>query len=369
MELIYQSRSGMAMKSIGIDIREANGFGAGKGRYAEEITQALIRQAPDVEFFLFTKEPNPRFKNSKNVHQVVIHGRSILWHLHLRRYLNHHPVDVFIAPTSYIYPAIAPRSQKIVTVVHDLIAFLHSKDHHWFPTLVERLTLKPAMKKTKLIVTVSNHTWRDLELQLPDVQNTAHLVVTPAIGENVHYVEDHRMQLPERFLLAVGTLLPRKNIQGVIKAFEQIAESKPKLNLVIAGGKGWKTSEIYKSIPAWLENRIHFLGYVPHHELMELYSRAQMLVFPSFYEGFGIPPLEAMACGCPVITSNVSSLPEAVGDAGVLIDPESTEELAEAILEMLGPQRQSLAKERAYKHVQSFSWDKSASLLLEQLLK
>ena len=354
----------MAIKSIAIDIREANGLGAGKGRYAEEITQALIRQAPDVEFFLFTKEANPRFENTEHVHQIVIKGKGIAWHFNLKRFLKQHPVDVFLATTSFIYPAIAPKNQKIVTVVHDLIAFHHPDHHHWFPTLVEKLTLGRAMAHSDLIVTVSNHTWRDLALLKPEFQEKAHVVIYPAVGPKVQRTNDKRMDLPDRFLLAVGTLQPRKNIQGVIKAFEQIAEAKPQLHLCIAGGSGWKSSAIFEVIPEWLKERIHFLGYVHHDELMELYSRAQLLVFPSFYEGFGIPPLEAMACGCPVITSDVSSLPEVVGDAALMIDPNNTEEIANTIKYLLGPQVSAIAVERGYAQAKQFSWDESARKLL-----
>jgi len=357
----------MAIKSIGIDIREANGLGAGKGRYAEEITHALIKNAPNIKFFLFTKEPNPRFENTDNVHQVVISGSGPLWHLNLRRYLRHHPVNVFLATTSYLYPAISPRTQKVASVVHDLIAFKYAKYNHWFATLVERLSLSRALKRSDLIVTVSRHTWRDLELIKPEAQNKPHVVVTPAIGPEVTRTDEQRLELPKRFILAVGTLQPRKNIEGVIKAFEHVAERHNDLELVIAGGKGWKSSAIFKSIPGWLQERIRFLGYVRYDQLIELYSRAQMLVFPSHYEGFGIPPLEAMACGCPVITSNVSSLPEVVEDAAILVDPEDSDQIAESIKTLLDPTPQRIAKERGLKQAAKFSWDESAQTLLRAL--
>lgn len=357
----------MAIKSIGIDIREANGLGAGKGRYTEEIVRALIRQAPEIKFFLFTKTPNPRFENSDHVHQVLVSGRSLAWHLKLRRYLKHHPVDLFLAPTSYIYPALAPKNQKIATVVHDLIAFLHSKDHHWFPTLVEKLTLKPALRHSELIITVSHNTWKDLIQVNPESASKPHVVVTPAIGPELHAVSEARMELPDRFLLAVGTLQPRKNIQGVLKAFARVAASQPDLHLCIAGGDGWKTSTIFQAVPAELQNRIHFLGYVHEHELLELYSRTQMLIFPSFYEGFGMPPLEAMACGCPVIVSNVSSLPEVVGEAALQVDPHDEAALVEGITTLLDPAVQMIAKERGLSQAAQFSWDQSAQTLLRAL--
>ncbi|MFT7183994.1 MAG: glycosyltransferase involved in cell wall biosynthesis [Oceanicoccus sp.] len=359
----------MANKTIGIDIREANGEGAGKGIYTEEITHALIRQAPNLKFFLFTKEANSRFENTENVQQVVINGKGLAWHFKLKQFLNQHPVDLFLATTSYIYPAIAPKDQKIAMVVHDLIAFRHPEHNHWFSTMLEKFTLGRALKNTNLVVTVSSHTWRDLVLFKPEAQKIPRVVAYPAVNKDIRSTSQRRMDLPDRFLLAVGTLQPRKNIQGVIKAFEKVAEAKPQLHLCIAGGKGWKSSAIFEAIPEWLKERIHFLGYVRHDELIELYSRAQMLVFPSFYEGFGIPPLEAMACGCPVITSDLSSLPEVVGSAALMVNPDDTDEIADAINQLLGPQMQSVAQERGLKQVSEFSWDESASGILNQVLK
>ena len=143
----------MATKSLGIDIREANESGAGKGRYTLEITKALIENAPDdVQFFLFTKKPNPLFPHSDRVSQIVINGKSIWWHLRLRKFLSRHPVSLFLAPTSFIYAALAPAKQKIAIVVHDLIAFLHSKTHAKIPTFIERLTLRRAIHKSRFIV-------------------------------------------------------------------------------------------------------------------------------------------------------------------------------------------------------------------------
>ncbi len=357
----------MAIKNIGIDIREASGKGGGKARYAKEITEALIRQASNLSFSLFTKKSHPFFMNKLGVQQILIPGKGPFWHLNLRRYLKHNPVDIFIAPTSYIYPAFSPKEQKLVTVVHDLIALRHGKEHHYFPRFVEGLTLKPAMRRSDLIVTVSKHTWRDLLDFMPEVQKKAQVVVGPAISEHIKPVTEFRMNLPKDFLLAVGTLAPRKNIQGVIKAFAKIAPYHSTLDLCIAGSAGWKTDIIFKSIPQDLKNRIHFLGYVHDHELLELYTRAKLLLFPSFYEGFGLPPLEAMACACPVITSNTSSLPEVVGEAALLIDPSSTEQMIEAIQSMLDPKISQIAKKRGLKHVQNFSWDKSAQVLLRAI--
>lgn len=357
----------MAIKSIGIDIREATEKGAGKGRYALELTRALIAAAPDLHFCLYTKKPNPLFPSGERIHQVVICGRGPLWHLNLRRHIRHEPVDLFIAPTSYIYPAIAPRHQKTAVVIHDLIAFLHSKNHPWFPTMVERLTLPRALKKAGLLLCVSEHTQKDLEHLFPEAKSKATLILPPAVSEEIHHVDTQKMDLPTEFLLGVGTLLPRKNFSLLIEAFKRIHTRHPDLQLCIAGGKAAHTGALYEPLSPELHKKIHFLGYVSTAELCELYSRARMLVFPSTYEGFGIPPLEAMACGCPVIVSNASSLPEVVEDAALKVGPHHPQELAEAIELMLQPKAAKLYREKGLQRVKAFSWKSSAEKLLRHL--
>lgn len=358
----------MATKSIGIDIREATEKGAGKGRYALELTRALIAAAdPDTHFSLFTKKANPLFQSSDRVHQILIHGRGPLWHWHLKHYLQKNPVDWFVAPTSYIYPAIAPQKQKTAMVVHDLIAFLHSKTHPWFPTLVERLTLPRALKKTSLILPVSQHTQKDLLKLFPEARRKPTLVTPPAVSADIQPVATQKMDLPADFLLGVGTLLPRKNFALLIEAFSLIHEKYPTLELCIAGGKPKQAGPLMGPLSPELYKKIHFLGYVSTSELCELYSRARIFVFPSLYEGFGIPPLEAMACGCPVIVSNSSSLPDVVGDAALQVDPHDAGALATAIEKMLPIKTALEYRKKGLARAKTFSWESSAEKLLNQL--
>lgn len=358
----------MATQSIGIDIREANTQNAGKSTYCKELTRALIQNAPHkLRFVLFTKDPNPDFPSSDRVEQVSIKGKSFFWHLNLRRYLKHHPVDTFLAPTSYLYPALAPKTQKIALVVHDLIAFLHPQNHPLFPTWVERLSLPRALKKANLLITVSKHTHKDLIQMFPASQRKHHVVAYPGVSSVFQPTPSNKLRLPKRYLLALGTLQPRKNLITVFRAFEHLAEQDPELHLVIAGGKGWKTTPIYAALPKAHKERIHFLGYVPFHALPELYSRAEMLLFPSLYEGFGLPPLEAMACGTPVITSKVSSLPEVVGNAAITLAPTDTQALMRAIAELLNPQVQEVYRKKGLQRAREFTWEKAARSILQAL--
>ncbi|NPV70661.1 MAG: glycosyltransferase family 4 protein [Firmicutes bacterium] len=170
------------------------------------------------------------------------------------------------------------------------------------------------------------------------------------------------MGLPERFLLYVGTIEPRKNLLGLIQAFGQAVAQGLDHSLVIAGAKGWKCTDIY-ALPRQLglEHRVLFPGYVPGNLLPALYNAATIFVYPSLYEGFGLPVLEAMACGTPVVASNVSSLPEVVGEAGILVNPLDKDELASAILVLASNEgmRQDLSR-KGLEWAAQFSWERTA---------
>ncbi len=169
-------------------------------------------------------------------------------------------------------------------------------------------------------------------------------------------------------MLFVGTVEPRKNVPTLLSAFQQVLDHyHPEVDLVLAGSPGWLTDEVYAlANRLGLTGRVHFLGRVSDEELVWLYNGARLLVLPSFYEGFGLPPLEAMACGCPVVVSNVSSLPEVVGDAGLLVDPQDADALAVAIWRLLSDaalREEMVAK--GLKRAACFSWTRAARETLE----
>ena len=177
----------------------------------------------------------------------------------------------------------------------------------------------------------------------------------------------HKFGLRHPLVLGVGTLEPRKNHIGLIKAFYQAQKKKngPAM-LALAGGKGWlyeETQQLVEDLK--IEKKVRFLGRVSDLELVTLYSLADVFAFPSFFEGFGMPPLEAMACGAPVITSNTSSLPEVTGDAAILVDPHDTNEIANAIARILGDEqlREEL-RQKGYLQVQHYTWPKAAHKML-----
>jgi glycosyltransferase involved in cell wall biosynthesis len=167
--------------------------------------------------------------------------------------------------------------------------------------------------------------------------------------------------LPDRFILFVGTLEPRKNVTCLIDAYARLPRSRPPLMLL--GGKGWLYDEIFALVEKLdLQDEVNFVGYVPVEELPLWYNAAILFVYPSLYEGFGLPPLEAMACGTPVVVSDASSLPEVVGQAGLLANPTRSEALAEAMAQVLeNPDLQVEMGAAGLARAQGFSWRRTAT--------
>ena len=183
----------------------------------------------------------------------------------------------------------------------------------------------------------------------------------------MRFVRD-RFGLPERFILFVSTIEPRKNVQGLLRAYRQFLDDyKLDVGLALAGARGWLFEEVFQLVDELdLRQACHFLGKVSREELLYLYNAARCLAHPAFYEGFGLTPLEAMACGTPTVVSNVSSLPEVVGDAALLVDPEDEEELIVALWRLVtDDDLWAELRDKGFKRARAFSWDKTARRTLE----
>ena len=279
-----------------------------------------------------------------------------------------HKIDV-LHSLHYTIPVWAP-SARVVTF-HDLTMLLWPRMHTWGRRLIMPQYIRLAWRLADVILFVSAATRCDAEKLLPSVKDRFNAVVPLGIrfeSFSCPSADDLRsgldsLQVNRPYLLFIGTIEPRKNLVRVIHAFEDIAPQFPEHTLILAGKLGWDFEPVLKAIAGSpLRERIRHLGYISDENKRILLAGCAALVYPSLYEGFGLPVLEAMASGVPLITSNVSSLPEVVGTAGLLVDPESVEQLAVAMLRLLSDPElarklSALGRERA----RMFSWENTAA--------
>ncbi len=278
--------------------------------------------------------------------------------------------DVYFAPN---FIGAYGRSFRTVITVHDMV-------YHLFPQFTQPHMLKALARdlprhaeRADVVVTDSESTRRDVVGVLGVRPERVRVVPLAASPEFVPVTDDAarrairvKYALPERFVLFVGTLEPRKNLLTLFAAVEKLAAAGLPHKLVLVGATGWKSAREQDRLNDLKARGLAaHLGYVVDADLPAIYSCADAFAFPSWYEGFGIPPLEAMACGVPVVTSNTSSLPEVCGDAAEYFDPNSAEELFEKLRAVLtDPIRQAELRDRGFRQAARFSWDRTADELL-----
>lgn len=273
-------------------------------------------------------------------------------------------VDLFHA-TNLVMPPL--RKAKGVFTVYDLTFMLFPAYHVKGMQSFVRETKRSAERSDGLIA-ISEHTRQDA-IELLGIPAERIQVTLLAADERYRVIHDReaiaaataRYGIDREFILYTGTLEPRKNVPALVRAFHQLRrETKLPHRLVLAGKKGWMYEQIFAEVAdLGLTDDVIFAGYVPDEDLPLLYNAASLFVYPSFYEGFGLPPLEAMACGCPVVTSNRSSLPEVVGDAGLMIDPDRVDDLAEAMTLVLNDgQLADSLRSAGIARAAGFSWER-----------
>ncbi len=268
---------------------------------------------------------------------------------------------------AFVQPLLRP-CLSVVTI-HDLSFILFPASFRRLNRLYLSHLTRLSVKEADMVIAVSQNTKRDL-VRLFGLDEEKVCVIYHGTNESFQPIASHPLEnfrkrrgLPESFILFVGTMEPRKNLERLLEAFAQVKkDSKLPHKLVIAGPRGWFSEKTLAAAERLgLEDEVLFSGYIPQKELPFWYNAAQAFVYPSLYEGFGLPVMEAMACGVPVITSNTSSLPEVVGEAGVKIDPYSVEELSRALQEVLtNKDLRSALIDKGLAQAKKFSWRKAA---------
>jgi glycosyltransferase involved in cell wall biosynthesis len=341
---------------------------AGINWYIHNLLRHLPQADPKVEYTVFLNEhrytaaPGVRLQFSRLPTQrppVRILWEQVFQPRAVRR------ADVDLAHGPAFVGALASRYPFVITV-HDLSFLLYPQNFRTMNRLYLKTLTRLSVRRARRVIAVSESTKRDLVQQydlsparIDTVYNGVDPSFRPLPPDQVAAFRTKR-GLPERFILFVGTLEPRKNLVRLVEAYSQLSRPRPPLMLV--GGKGWLYEQIFARVEALdLCNDVHFVGYVSTDELPWWYNAAALFAYPSLYEGFGLPPLEAMACGTPVVTSTASSLPEVVGDAGWLVDPADTASLVEAMGQALTDENER-EKMRAAGLVraQGFSWQETA---------
>lgn len=282
--------------------------------------------------------------------------------------------DVFFLP-NLSFASLSGACKSVITV-HDLSferfpEFYNLKSRLWHKVIRPKKLLPRAHK----IIAVSESTKNDLR-ELYGISEERIKVIYSGVEQNVQVNEQalkdvqQKYDLPDNFILSLSTLEPRKNIEGIIKAFDKLPDNVQKnVHLVITGPRGWKYKQIFKLAKSVrCADKIKFIDYIDPKDKPALYKLAGIFVYPSFYEGFGFPPLEAMSAGCPVITSFASSLPEVAGDAAILVDPYNIYEITEALEQVLRDEKlRDILGKKGLENIKRFKWERAARETLEAL--
>jgi glycosyltransferase involved in cell wall biosynthesis len=247
-----------------------------------------------------------------------------------------------------------------VVTLHDATALTHADTHTWLDVFLHRVYLPLTLRNVDAVITPSCAARDDLVRWFRLDPRRVHVVEW---GVDTAFRPDpHATNTEAPYVLYVGALEPRKNLERLLHAFAQVRAARTDVQLLVVGAKRWKTSRIARTVDALdLHQAVHFTGYVPDADLPALYSAASVFCYPSLAEGFGLPVLEAMACGTPVVCSSTSSRPEVAGDAAVLVNPLRPEDIAQALLKVLGDTdlAQSM-RERGPARAQTFTWERTA---------
>lgn len=365
---------------VGINVHLLSTTHTGIQHYIRALVPELVIQATSHEIVLYGEPAQlpvpagervrwvPAFRPLRSGAQRVLWEQTVL-----PRLLRRDGVDIFFSP-AFVLP-ISWGGAGVITV-HDLNFEVSPETIHPVRRAYLRRITRWSARRARMVIAVSQSTASDIA-RLYGVPNQKLVIIpygldalfNPGNARALEPMVRQRYSLPERFLLFVGTLEPRKNLPRLLEAYALARRQANLPPLVLVGAPGWQHERILaQAHRLGIEQHILFAGYIPREHLPGVYASAAALLYPSLYEGFGLPPLEAMGCGTPVLASNASAMPEVVGDGGMLIDPRDTQQIADGILRVTLDEilRQQVIK-RGLERVRLFRWEDAAGHTLRVL--
>jgi glycosyltransferase involved in cell wall biosynthesis len=359
---------------IGFDATALPAEPVGAGRYIIRLVRSLAAIVAENELFVFVQDSRRALIDAPALEKVqwietpeISPARRLVWEqTTLPRLARRSGLDLLHSP-HYTRPLSLPCAS--VVTFHDMTFFLYPQLHTRSKRLFFPWMMRMSARLADAIIADSESTRRDA-LKILSIPEEKIFTVPLGIGEEFHRITDmhlledcrRRYNLPQTFFLYVGLVEPRKNLPLLLNAYARLAQQEEPPMLVVVGRFGWMVEDVLRQVEALqLQDRVLFTGYIPDQDLPLVYNLAQTLLYPSRYEGFGFPPLEAMACGTPVITTAVSAMRDQVGDAGLLIPPQDEQALFEAMRRLSRDPslRQALAVQ-GQKQAEKYTWNQTA---------
>lgn len=361
--------------NIAINTLSLNRTKAGMGNYIYNLVNNLAKLDKKNNYHIFVSDKNREFfRIDQENFRIINLGKGVtkglnrfLWEqISLPKYIRKHGIDILHSPGFVI--SLRSRVKNVLTIA-DMTFMNYPQVHTLFKRTYFSLFMPPSIKKADRVLAISESTKKDV-IRAIKVNPEKIKVTYLAYGKEFRVMDkkkarelvNERYGIDKKFIIFVGMIEPRKNLPRIFKAFSELKKEGIPHKLVIVGKKGWKYKGMFRQINKLdLGKDVMFTGYVPDSNLAILYNAADMLAYPCLYEGFGLPILEAMACGCPVITSNISSMPEVAGNAALLVDPKEMMQIKSAMSKLINNSkfREGMIK-KGLKRSSQFSWKKCA---------
>jgi len=351
---------------------------AGVGVYALNLVRGLCRShGRKFDLFLLVQDDDGDFQiEGRNVQILRVASRLfrflpfrlLMEQTYIPWLIRKYKIDI-VHSLHYSFALLPSRAKRIVTI-HDMTSFLMPEVHLKSKVLYFRFFITAASYLADAQIYVSNSTREDWKKRFPRSSVSCYTVplgkadrFRPDLDQASIAAVRKKYALTDPYILYIGTIEPRKNLTRLVSAFGEIAEQFPSHRLVITGMKGWGYEELFQTIKQLhLESRVVFTGFAEEEDKAQLLAGAEIFVYPSLYEGFGIPVLEAMACGIPTVTSAISSLPEVAGDGALLVNPADTSDIRDKMEQLLrSADLRSAMKARALKQAAKFTWERTVS--------